>query len=208
MGQIHPHFRSHLHQRQVYLALGGRVSYQLKTAARCTMAGVFFLATALFITGCSQSNGAANLDITSAITPTKKIELDYIHAYAAIASGLKKCWLADKMPLQKSQFFARTKNEGEARKSDIFVHGPAVSPKRGPRIFSVHLKPRGKNTDLLFDNRLLDPLTEAKVEKDVKRWAAGGEGCSDMATTGEITPELAAQKQASRVALPVKKAAK
>lgn len=166
------------------------------------------------LSGCAETKSPLlknpmEVEFTSALASSPKVELDYIHAYAAIARGLQQCWLADKMPLQKSKFFARTKNKGEAKKSDIFVHGPAVSPKRGPRIFSVHLTPNGKGTALTFDNRLLDPLTEEKVRADVNRWASGGEGCSkEPESANTITPESAANLKASRIALPVRKARK
>lgn len=178
--------------------------HAVKTAQpQCALLGLLLAASCL-IAGCAQNKDPMDVGITSAIGTTQKSEMDYIHTYAAIATGLQKCWLADKMPLQKSQFFARTKNKGE-EKSDIFVHGPAESPKRGPRIFSVHLTPKGAGTELLFDNRLLDPLTESKVRADVNRWAKGEEGCSEMAATNEITPERADQLKASRVSLPVRK---
>lgn len=166
---------------------------------------------ALTAAGCAQQKNPMDVSFTSSLATSSKVEMDYIRTYAAVARGLNQCWLADNKPLQHARLFARTKNKGENRKSDIFLHEPAESPKRGPRIVSVHLSPAGKGTDLRIANQKLDSREEALFENDVRRWASGGEGCNPSANKVEqvtFTPERANKLEASRVTLPVRKAAK
>lgn len=110
------------------------------------------------------------------------IEGEYIAAYSKIARGLRQCWLKEGTALSNAQFFARNKTAGVEKKSDIFIHKPAEAPKRGPRIFSIHLKPEGKGTKVFLDNRSLTEKTEANVTKDIRAWIKGSEGCLDHST--------------------------
>ncbi len=167
--------------------------------------------TALIAAGCAQQQNPMDVNFTSSLGTSAKVELDFVRTYAAVARGLNQCWLADNKPLQHAKLFARTKNKGDNQKSDIFLHEPAESPKRGPRIVSVHLSPAGKGTDLRIANQKLDSREQALFENDVRRWAAGGEGCDPKANKVEqvtFTPERANKLQASRVTLPVRKSAK
>lgn len=135
-----------------------------------------------------------DVDVTSSLSG-EIVKGSYITAYSNIALGLRQCWLGDKQPLQKAQFFARNKATGNDKKSDLFVHGPAVHPKRGPRIFSVHLKPRGTDTEVRMDNRLLDQLNEQRLTKDLRRWIKGEKGCLEHKSKNEITPAMLKQKK-------------
>lgn len=150
-----------------------------------------------------------DVDITSSLSG-EVVDGDYITAYSRIALGLRQCWLAENKPLSNAQFFARNKADGSEKKSDIFVHGPAVHPKRGPRIFSIHLKPRSSRTEVRLDNRKLSAENETNVTKDVRRWIEGKEDCLDhKVSTGETAqnatiPEKTPQKTQS-ITLPKRK---
>lgn len=168
------------------------------------------LLVSAMVAGCAQSPVKViplSVDTTSALA-SEKITTDYIAAYNYIARGIRKCWLADKKPLQKSQFFARTNVKGEEKKAAIFIHAPAPSPKRGPRIFSVHLIPISTGTELRFDNRSLDPLNEQRLSKDIRQWAIGKTDCLDHSTSNEITPASLDKRDAeikAKIPLPKRK---
>ena len=133
------------------------------------------------------------------------IEGDYIAAYSKIARGLRQCWLKEGTPLSKTQFFARNKTTGTEKKSDIFIHKPAQAPKRGPRIFSIHLKPEGKGTKIHLDNRSLAAKTEANVTKDIRAWVKGSQGCIDhKAEEGQEKAEVKTSEK-KNIPLPNKK---
>lgn len=135
------------------------------------------------------------------------IEGDYIAAYSKIARGLRQCWLKEGTPLSKTQFFARNKTTGAEKKSDIFIHKPAQAPKRGPRIFSIHLKPEGKGTKIHLDNRSLAAKTEANVTKDIRAWVKGSQGCIDhKAEEGQEKAEVKTSEK-KNIPLPNKKVA-
>ena len=135
------------------------------------------------------------------------IEGDYIAAYSKIARGLRQCWLKEGTPLSKTQFFARNKTTGAEKKSDIFIHKPAQAPKRGPRIFSIQLKPEGKGTKIHLDNRSLAAKTEANVTKDIRAWVKGSQGCIDhKAEEGQEKAEVKTSEK-KNIPLPNKKVA-
>lgn len=121
-----------------------------------------------------------DVDVTSSLSG-EIVEGDYIRAYSRIALGLRQCWLVEGSPLEKAQFFARNKADSSERKADIFIHKPAIHPKRGPRIFSIHLKPRSNGTEVRLDNRHLTPQNETNVTKDIRNWIKGEKSCTDHA---------------------------
>lgn len=150
-----------------------------------------------------------DVDVTSSLSG-EIVKGDYITAYSRIALGLRQCWMAEKLPLENSKFFARNNVDGEEKKSDIYVHKPAEHPKRGPRIFSVHLKPRATGTEVRMDNRLLEPKIERYITKDIRRWVGGGEGCGDykdiVSASDSQADVVSAEKQvAVKIPAPVKK---
>ena len=119
------------------------------------------------------------------------IEMNYIAAYSVIARGIQHCWLADKKPLAKAQFFARTNTKDKTPRSDIYLHKAEKGRKRGPRIISVHLEPKGNATEIRVDNRLLDPLNHTHFNNDIRHWVKGGGGCSEHRNEVEFTPKPA-----------------
>ncbi len=122
------------------------------------------------------------------------INLNYIAAYSVIAKGVQHCWLADKKPLAKAQFFARTNTKDKTPRSDIYLHKAEKGRKRGPRIISVHLEPKGEATEIRVDNRLLDPLNLAHFNNDIRHWVKGGEGCPAHKNDVEFTPKPVEKK--------------
>lgn len=146
-----------------------------------------------------------DVDVTSSLSG-EIVEGDYIRAYSRIALGLRQCWLVEGSPLEKAQFFARNKADGSEKKADIFIHKPAVHPKRGPRIFSVHLKPRSNGTEVRLDNRHLTPQNETNVTKDIRNWIKGEKSCTDHAAqTQKEQPETGATETTAKISLPVRK---
>ena len=142
---------------------------------------------------------------TSSPLAGELIEGDYIAVYSKIARGLRQCWLKEGTPLSKTQFFARNRTTGAEKKSDIFIHKPAQAPKRGPRIFSIHLKPEGKGTKIHLDNRSLAAKTEANVTKDIRAWVKGSQGCIDhKAEEGHEKAEVKTSEK-KNIPLPNKK---
>ncbi len=150
--------------------------------------------------GCSQNSVSVGgpQELTTSALPAKQIDLDYITAYSNIARGIRTCWLADKKPLQNSQFFTRTNNRQSAKTALISVHAPAEHPKRGPRIFSVHLKKRADGSELRINNRLLDPINNKHLVSDIHQWAKGESNCPEHRNSNEITPASLARRDALR----------
>lgn len=148
----------------------------------------------------------ADADLTSSLSG-EIVKGNYIAIYSRIALGLRQCWLVDGSPLGKAQFFARNKADGSEKKADIFIHKPAVHPKRGPRIFSVHLKPESANTtEVRLDNRHLTPQNETNVTKDIRNWMQGEKSCTDhVAEKQKENPEKNASKKTKKITLPVRK---
>lgn len=148
-----------------------------------------------------------DVDVTSSLSG-EIVKGDYITAYSRIALGLRQCWMGETQPLENSKFFARNNVDGEEKKSDIYVHQPAEHPKRGPRIFSVHLKPRSTGTEVRMDNRLLEPKIERYITKDIRRWIGGGEGCgqyNDLALVKDIPAPASADRNGITAKIPAPK---
>lgn len=146
-----------------------------------------------------------DVDTTSSLSG-EIVKGNYITAYSRIALGLRQCWLVDGSPLENSQFFARNKADGVEKKADIFIHRPAIHPKRGPRIFSVHLKSRSNGTEVRLDNRHLTPLNEKNVTKDIRNWIKGEKSCTDHAAQKlKENPKISATKETAKITLPVRK---
>lgn len=122
------------------------------------------------------------------------VEMNYIAAYSVIAKGVQQCWLAEGKPLSKAQFFARTNTKAQTPRSDIYLHKTEKGRKRGPRIVSVHLEPKGTATEIRVDNRQLDPITLTHFNTDIRHWLNGNGECRKHQTEGEIIPKSVEKK--------------
>jgi hypothetical protein len=148
---------------------------------------------------------SVSTDLTSSLNG-EVVKGNYITIYSRIALRLRQCWLVDGSPLGKAQFFARNKADGSEKKADIFIHKPAVPPKRGPRIFSVHLKPHSNGTEVRLDNRHLTPQNEENVTRDIRNWIKGEKSCTDHAAEKQKeNPEKNVIKKIEKITLPVRK---
>ncbi len=159
--------------------------------------GGFALSVSLLLACCAQTPSLPKLEFD--VNPDIKGELvdyDYITVYSAVARGLSQCWLAEKKPLQKSELISRTNNKLNNKRADIFIHGRAKKPKKGPRIISVHLVAKSKTaTEVSVDNRLLDPITVKHFKSDIRHWLKNGDGCPKHKNDHLITPKKNTKKK-------------
>ena len=171
--------------------MGGEKTRARPKTAKPFAKGALFSGILLILASCTNTNDIipkVELDINPNIKG-EVVEMNYIAAYSAIAKGVQHCWLADKKPLAKAQFFARTNTKDKTPRSDIYLHKAEKGRKRGPRIISVHLEPKGEATEIRVDNRLLDPLNHPHFNTDIRHWVKGGGGCPEHKNDIEFTPK-------------------
>ena len=143
------------------------------------------LCAAASLPGSGCSNAAPPMlpalqQITEALTESK-IEGAPTDVYARIARGAMACWFGSKGPLKANHIYhAEAQPASLGGSAEIVVHERDRSSEnpRGLRAFRIVITPDGDDSFLVVENyKLARPLADS-MEKDVRRWAAGGIGCA------------------------------
>jgi hypothetical protein len=135
--------------------------------------------------------------ISEALTESK-VEGAPTDVYARIARGAMACWFGAKGPLKPNHIYhAEAQPASQGGSAEIVVHERDRNSEnpRGLRAFRIVITPDGDNSFLVVENyKLVAPLAES-MEKDVRRWAAGGIGCTAGDDGWEPkAPEIPAKK--------------
>ncbi|MDZ4790039.1 MAG: hypothetical protein SGJ17_02360 [Hyphomicrobiales bacterium] len=105
-------------------------------------------------------------------------DMSPIAAYAAVALGVKKCWLAYAKPRLPNHNFdgeASLDNGGQAK---IAIYEKVEGQKLGRFAFRVDLKAAGNGALVESVNLRLSDQDSERLQADVARWSRGQEGCS------------------------------
>ena len=152
-------------------------------------------ALALGIAGCASS--APLPQLVTGVVPSK-VEVPPTEVYQRIARGANACWFGAQGPLSRTHiFYADADPPAQGAAVEILVHERvADQPKPwGLKAFRVALHDAGGQSGIAVENlRMPGPVSEA-MQRDVHRWANGGEGCkSDGLQPVEPPPELVPAK--------------
>lgn len=101
--------------------------------------------------------------------------------YARVARGALACWFGTAGPLKANYIYhAAAAPASQGGKSEIVIHERDRTSEnpRGLRAFRVAIAPKGETASVAIENlKLPDPLATS-MDADVRRWAAGGIGCT------------------------------
>lgn len=111
--------------------------------------------------------------------------------YTRIARGATRCWFGGEGHLRPTHIFnAVAEPDHKGGVSEIVIHEktPQAPDPRGPRAFRVTIEPDGDTSKLSIENARF-PLEEGqKMEREVRRWARGEDGCRPRSTpAGDAT---------------------
>jgi hypothetical protein len=117
--------------------------------------------------------------ITEALT--SKVDGTPTDLYARIARGALACWFGSKGPLKANHIYhAEAQPASQGGNAEIIVHERDRNSEnqKGLRAFRIVITPDGDSSFLVIENYKLAEAQADSMEKDVRRWAAGGIGCS------------------------------
>lgn len=112
-----------------------------------------------------------------------------IEVYARIARGALKCWFGAEGSLKKTHVFhAKVDPPSAGGAAEIAVHTrDSDSGKAGHaalRAYRVDITTAAGGSHIEAQNVRFPEAQGADMNRDVSRWAAGGEGCSVLGTGG------------------------
>lgn len=105
-------------------------------------------------------------------------DMSPVAAYAAVAIGVKKCWLSYAKPRLPNHNFdgeASLDNGGQAK---IAIYEKVEGQKLGRFAFRVELKAAGNGALVESVNLRLSEQDSERLQADIARWSNGQEGCS------------------------------
>jgi hypothetical protein len=112
--------------------------------------------------------------------------------YAAVASGMLRCWLGAGGPLKATHVFhadAAPPSEGGAAEIVLHERDPSMRDQRGARAFRVALAAEGGSVRVAVTAiKIAAPLSEL-MARDVATWASGGSGCQARALSPPSPPQ-------------------
>ncbi len=102
--------------------------------------------------------------------------------YARVARGAMACWFGSGGPLKADYIYhAEAQPASKGGKSEIVIHerdSQSENPK-GLRAFRVSIVPQAETARVSIETlKLPEPLAKS-MDHDVRRWAAGGIGCTE-----------------------------
>ncbi len=111
--------------------------------------------------------------------------------YERVARGAMACWFGAAGPLKANYIYhAEAQPAAQGGTAEIVIHErdrQSENP-RGLRAFRVAIAPKGETASVDIEIlKLPDPLARS-MKKDVRRWAAGGIGCTEG--KGQWSPHL------------------
>jgi hypothetical protein len=136
--------------------------------------------------------------------------------YTRVARGILSCWFGASGPLKPGYIYhadADPPSKGGGAVIGIHSRDKSVSDPRSIRAWKLAIVPAPEGTTVDIENLRLPAAYAEALERDARRWAAGGEGCSPIPVpVGEAAaggPPVAAGSEAKipPVAPPGKKAA-
>jgi hypothetical protein len=102
--------------------------------------------------------------------------------YARVARGAMACWFGTDGPLRSNYIYhAEAAPPSQGGKAEIVIHEHDRTSEnpRGLRAYRIAIVPREEISSLAVENLKLPEALAASMEKDVRRWAAGGIGCAE-----------------------------
>lgn len=115
--------------------------------------------------------------------------------YTRVARGVLTCWFGATGPLKPAYIYhaeAAPPSKGGASVIDIHSRDKQASDPRSIRAWKVAIVPAPEGTKLDIENFKLPPEWAARLDSDVRRWAAGEEGCGEAPVTQGWGSEAAA----------------
>lgn len=131
--------------------------------------------------------------------------------YARVARGAMACWFGTDGPLKKSYIYhAEAEPPSRGGKAEIVIHeiDRTSENPRGLRAYRIAIVPSGEISSLAVENLKLPEALAASMEKDVRRWAAGGIGCTDTEMQWGTGAPPAALEPSKKPELPKRKSAR
>jgi hypothetical protein len=101
--------------------------------------------------------------------------------YSRLARGAMACWFGHSGPLKADYVYhAQAEPASHGGKAQIVIHErdrQSENP-RGLRAFRVSITPEGETASVSIENLNLPEPLASSMRHDVRRWAAGGIGCT------------------------------
>ena len=142
-------------------------------------------ATSLLVGACANAS-APTLPSLPEIAAALSLDEDEVvgsptEVYARVARGALSCWFGTSGPLKADYIYhASAEPASKGGKSEIVIRErdrTSEHPK-GLRAFRVAIAPKGETAHVAVENlKMPEPLGRA-MDDDVRRWAAGGIGCT------------------------------
>jgi hypothetical protein len=126
--------------------------------------------------------------------------------YTHVARGVLTCWFGADGPLKSSHIYhadAEPPSRGGHSEIEIFAKDVSAEDPRALRAFRVVIATVDGSTKLEVENLKIPEPLASRLDRDVHRWAADGEGCGDgPVTAGWSAEEVRAGKPAKKGAQP------
>ncbi len=107
--------------------------------------------------------------------------------YTRVARGILTCWFGANGPLKPAYIYhadAAPPSKGGGSVISIHTRDAEVSDPRSIKAWKLAIVPAPEGTTLEVENKKLPPEQAERLERDVRRWAAGEEGCGEAPVMG------------------------